>query len=59
MSNPGKVTECVKLLLSKASKDMHEPLDPMLFPTFGAHISDAEFRYLDRNWREMCGQMPN
>ena len=32
MPNLGKGTEIVKLLLSQASKDMHEPLVPMLFP---------------------------
>ena len=55
--NLGKGTECIKLLLSQASKDMYEPLVPMFFPVLGAHISGAEFRYLYRNWREMCGQM--
>jgi type III secretion system FlhB-like substrate exporter len=35
----GKGTECIKILLSQASKDMHEPLVPMLFPVLGAHIS--------------------
>ena len=45
MPNLGKGTECIKLLLSQASKDMHEPLVPMLFPSLGAHISVAEFRY--------------
>ena len=29
MPNLGKGTECIKLLLSQASKDMHEPLVPM------------------------------
>ena len=45
MPKLGKGTECIKLLLSQASKDMHEPLVPMLFPSLGAHISDAEFQY--------------
>ena len=39
MPNLGKGTECIKLLLSQASKDMHEPLVPMLFPVLGAHFS--------------------
>ena len=39
MPNLGKGTECIKLLLSQASKDMHEPLVPMLFPSLAAHIS--------------------
>ena len=59
MPNLGKGTECIKLLLSQASKDMHEPLVPMLFPSLGAHISGAEFQYPDRSWKEMCGLMAN
>jgi len=39
----GKGTECIKILLSQASKDIHEPLVPMFFPVLGAHISGAEF----------------
>jgi hypothetical protein len=45
MPNLGKGTECIKLLLSKASKDIYDPLFPMFFPSLGAHISDAEFQY--------------
>jgi len=37
MPTLGKGTECIKILLSQASKDMHEPLVPMLFPVLGAH----------------------
>ena len=48
MPNLGKGTECIKILLSQASKDMHKPLVPMFFPIFGAHISGAEFQYPDR-----------
>ena len=57
MPKLGKGTECIKLLLSQASKDMHEPLVPMFFPVLGAHISGAEFQYPDLTWKEMCGQM--
>ena len=53
----GKGTECIKLLLTQTSKDMHEPLVPMLFPSLGAHISGAEFQYPDRSWKETCGMM--
>jgi hypothetical protein len=38
-----KGINCIKNLLSQASKDMHEPLVPMLFPVLGAHMSGAEF----------------
>lgn len=53
----GKGTEIVKILLSQASKDMREPLLPMLFPVIGAHISGTEFMYPDRTWKEPCGIM--
>ncbi len=46
MPKLGKGTECIKLLLSQASKDMYEPLIPMFFPILGAHISVAKFQYL-------------
>ena len=59
MPNLGKGTECIKILLSQASKDMHEPLVPMFFPILGAHISGSEFQYPDLTWKEMCGQMAN
>ena len=47
MPTLGKGTECIKLLLTQASKDMYEPLVPMFFPIFGAHMSGAEFQYPD------------
>ena len=59
MPNLGKGTECIRLLLSQTSKDMHEPLVPMLFPVLGAHISGAEFQYPDLTWKEPTGMMAN
>ena len=59
MPNLGKGTECIKILLSQASKDMHEPLVPMLFPVLGAHISGSEFQYPDLTWKEPTGMMAN
>ena len=59
MPKLGKGTECIKILLSQASKDMREPLVPMFFPILGAHISGSEFQYPDLTWKEMCGQMAN
>ena len=59
MPTLGKGTECIRLLLSQATKDMHEPLVPMLFPSLAAHISGAEFQYPDRSWKETCGLMAN
>lgn len=55
----GKGTECIKILLSQVSKDMREPLVPMLFPILGAHVSGSEFQYPDLSWKELCGMMAN
>ena len=59
MPKLGKGTEIVALLLSQVSKDMHEPLVPMIFPVLGAHVSGAEFMYPDLSWKELCGMMAN
>ena len=59
MPSLGRGTECIRLLISQASKDMHEPLVPMLFPSLGAHVSGAEFQYPDYTWKEVCGLMAN
>ena len=59
MPNLGKGTECIKILLSQASKDMYEPLVPMFFPILGAHISGAEFQYPDLSLKKSCCKMVN
>ena len=59
MPKLGKGTECIKLLLSQASKGIQEPLVPMLFPVLGAHVSGAEFQYPDNSWKETTGIMAN
>ncbi len=59
MPTLGRGTECIKILLSQVSKDMHEPLVPMLFPILGAHVSGSEFQYPDLTWKEPCGMMAN
>ena len=59
MPDLGRGTECIKILISQASKDMQEPFVPMFFPVLGAHISGAEFQYPDNSWKELCGQMAN
>ena len=59
MPRLGKGTECVALLPSQVSKDMHQPIVPMLFPILGAHVSGAEFTYPDLSWKEMSGMMAN
>ena len=55
----GKGTECIKILLSQVSKDMYEPIVPMLFPPLGAHVNGTEFQYPDLSWKELCGMMAN
>ena len=59
MPNLGKGTECIKIQLSQVSKDMREPLVPMLFPVLGAHVSGTEFQYPNLSWKETCGMMAN
>jgi len=43
MPNLGKGTECIKLLLTQASKDMNEPLIPIFLSAFEAKTCFAEF----------------
>jgi hypothetical protein len=38
----GKGTECIKILLSQASKDNYEPFVPMFFPILGAQESAGQ-----------------
>ena len=59
MPSLGRGTECIKILLSQVSKDVREPIVPMLFPILGAHMSGAEFQYPDLSWKEPCGMMAN
>ena len=46
MPNLGKGTECIKILLSQASKCMQTPLIPVLLPVLGARVCVAKFQYL-------------
>lgn len=55
----GKGTEFIRMMLTQVSKDMHEPLVPMLFPILGAHVSGAEFQHPSNVWMETCGMMAN
>ena len=59
MPKLGKGTECIKILLSQASKDNHEPFVPIFLPVLGAHISGTEFQYPDFSWKEPTGMMTN
>ena len=58
MPNLGRGTECVKLLLSQASKGMKKTF-PDVFPLPGAKINGVKFQYPDLIWKELCGQMAN
>ncbi|MCQ2300230.1 MAG: hypothetical protein MJZ81_08930 [Bacteroidales bacterium] len=55
----GKGTECIQILLKQTSKDMNQPLVPMLFPILGAHLKETEFLYPDQSRKEPCGIMAN
>ncbi len=55
MPKPGKGTEFVKFILSKASRDMREALLPMAFPAAATYLSEVRFRYNDGILHEMCG----
>ncbi len=57
MPKPGKGTEVIDLLLSKASKGMREALLPMVLPTMATYLKGVRFTYSDGNLYEMCGQM--
>ena len=59
MPRLGTGMELVKLLLTQVSKDMREPIVPMIFPVLGAHLSGVEFQYPDLSWKEPCGMMAN
>ena len=59
MPKLGKGTECIKILLSQASKTIQEPLVPMFFPVLGAHICGSEFQYPNLSWKEPTGMMTN
>ena len=59
MPNLGRWLESVALLLSQVSKDMHQPIVPMLFPILGAHVSGAEFMYPDLSCKEPSGMLAN
>ena len=54
-----KMNENSAILLSQASKSMHEPIVPMIFPVLGAHVIGAKFMYPDLIWKELCGMKGN
>ncbi|MBO7470902.1 MAG: hypothetical protein J6T78_03450, partial [Bacteroidaceae bacterium] len=58
MPNPSKGTEFCKLLLSQASKDMQEPLVPMLFPILEAHLPVGKNQPEGLIWKDFCIKQP-
>ena len=52
MPTLGRGTECIKILLSQASKDMHETLIPLILTVIGAYIIGTEFQYPDNIWKK-------
>ena len=46
-------------LLSKASKDMHQSIVPILFSLMESHVNGAKFMRPNQKWKEMCGMMGN
>ena len=46
-------------LLSKAPKDMHLPIVPILFSLLESHASGAKFMRPDQKWKEICSMMGN
>ena len=59
MPNLGRGTKFMLFLLSKASKDMHLPIVPILFSLLESHASGAKFMRPNQKWKEMCGIMGN
>ena len=59
MPKPAKGTECIKILLSQASKDMQNPFVFVFFPPLGTHLSCAKIQYSEPIWQELCGMMAN
>ena len=54
MPNLGKGTECIKILLSQVSKDVQEPLVPMLFPILEAHLPVGKNQPKGFKWKDFC-----
>lgn len=53
LPRPGKGTEICKLIVSKASKDMQQPLLPMAFAPLGQHVADVRLKYSDGRYYEV------
>ena len=54
MPRLGKGTECIKILLSQVSKDVREPLVPMLFLILKAHLPVEKNQPKGLKWKDFC-----
>ena len=59
MPKQGWSTEKLPFFLSKTTKDIHQPIVPILFSLLESHASEAEFMRSNQKWEEMCGMMGN
>jgi hypothetical protein len=59
MPRQGKGSECIKILLSKASKVVFEPLIMMFFLIFGAQMSDTKFQKPGLKWKDFVAKWSN
>ncbi len=57
MPNPSKGTEICKILLSQASKDMRDPLVPMLFPALCAQTCARKNQHFRHIWGFQAARM--
>ncbi len=58
MPTLGKGTECIKILLSQVSKDVREPLVPMLFLVLEAHLPVGKNQPKGFMWKDFCIKQP-
>ena len=58
MPRLGKGTECIKILLSQVSKDVREPLFPMLFLVLEAHLPVGKNQPEGLIWKDFCIKQP-
>ena len=54
MPKLGKGTECIKILLSQVSKDVHEPLVPLLFLFLKEHLPVGKNQSKGFKWKDFC-----
>ena len=48
-----KTAKIIDLLTKNVSKDMREPIVPLLFPLLGSRISDTKFLYPAMSYKEL------